>query len=210
MPATTCLSLTQIQLGALAKLTCGVEGRSGIVLLCGPSGVGKTTVLEHLATDLQAEDPACTVRGVDEWLTSEEFPSVVIADDAHTASEGDLSRLAARCRARRPAAPLVLAGQSRLLTLIARDRRLDQATRLTAALLPGCLDDTASLARRHAGGLEGDEPTIVAIHEIAGGVPAEIVRLLELAAVVTEADRDGRLSPSLIETIHRRLSPRAA
>lgn len=210
MTSTTCLALTQPQLGALAKITCGVEGRSGIVLLCGPSGVGKTTVLEHLASDLQAEDPGCTIRGIDEWLANDEFPSVVIADDAHTASEADLIRLASRCRARRPAASVVLAGQSRLLTLMARDRRLEQATRLTAALLPGCLDDTASLVRHHAESLQEDEPTIVAIHEIAGGVPAEIVRLLDLAAVVAGSARDGRPSPGLIEMIHRRLSPRAA
>ena len=210
MTSTTSLSLTQPQLGALAKITCGIESRSGIVLLCGPSAVGKTTVLEHLAADLQTEDPGCTVRGVDEWLASDHLPSVVIADDAHMARDADLICLAARCRARHPSASLVLAGQGRLLTLMARDRRLEQATKLTASILPGLLDDTASLVRDHADGVLVDEAGIIAIHEITGGVPAEILRLIDLARVVRGSDRDHHLAPGTIEMIHRRLSPRAA
>jgi type II secretory pathway predicted ATPase ExeA len=210
MPSTTSLSLTQPQLGALAKITCGVESRSGIVLLCGPSGVGKTTVLEYLAAELQSEDPGCTVRSVDEWLASDELPCVVIADDAHMASDADLIRLAGRCRGRGPSASLVLAGQGRLLTLMARDRRLEQATKLAASILPGHLDDTASLVRDHADGILVDEASLNAMHEITGGVPADILRLVDLASVVAASDRDGRLSPSTIEMIHRRLSPRAA
>lgn len=210
MTSMTSLSLTQPQLGALAKITCGIESRSGIVLLCGPSAVGKTTVLEHLATDLHTEDPECTVRSVDDWLASDDLPSVVIADDAHMARDADLIRLAARCRARRPSGSLVLAGQGRLLTLIARDRRLEQATKLTASLLPGRLDDTASLVRDHADGVLVDAAGIIAIHEITGGVPAEILRLIDLAGVVAGSDRDRHLSTATIEMIHRRLSPRAA
>lgn len=210
MTSTTSLSLTQPQLGALAKITCGIESRSGIVLLCGPSAVGKTAVLEHLAVDLQTEDPGCAVRSVDEWLASDDLPSVVIADDAHMATDADLIRLAARCRARRPSASLVLAGQGRLLTLMARDRRLEQATKLTASLLPGHLDDTAALVRDHADGVLVDEAGIIAIHEITGGVPAGILRLIDLARVVTGSDRDRRIAPGTIEMIHSRLSPRAA
>jgi hypothetical protein len=147
---------------------------------------------------------------VDEWLASDELPTVVIADDAHMARDADLINLAARCRTRRPSGSLVLAGQGRLLTLMARDRRLEHATKLTAAILPGRLDDTASLVRHHADGLLVDEASIIAIHEITGGVPAEILRLVDLASVVAGLDRDGRLSPATIEMIHRRLSPRAA
>jgi len=210
MVSTTSVSLTQPQLGALAKITCGIESRSGIVVLCGPSGVRKTTVLEHLAADLQSEDPDCTVRSVDAWLQRDELPSVVITDDAHMASDVELIRLATRCRTRSPSASLVLAGQGRLLTLMARDRRLDQATKLTAAILPGHLEDTTSLVHHRADGLLLDEASIMAIHEIAGGVPAAIFRLVDLARVVSGSDRDGRVSPGTIETIHRRLSPRAA
>ncbi len=212
MTSTTCLSLTQPQLGALAKITCGIESRSGIALLCGPSGVGKTTVLQHLAADLQTEDPGCAVRSVNDWLDDDEFPSVVIADDAHMAPDADLIRLATLCRTRHPSAALVLAGQGRLLTLVARDRRLEQATKLTAAILTGHLDDTAVLVHRHADGLMVDEASITAIHEITGGVPAEVLRLVNLARVVagSGSGRDGRLSPGTIEMIHRRLSPRAA
>lgn len=212
MPTTTAPALTQPQIGALAKIACGLEAGSGIALLCGPSGVGKTTILERLAAELsQDEEGTIAVRSVDQWLTTDaEFPHVVLADDAHLASQADLSRLAARCRARRPSAPLVLAGQGRLLTLVSRDRKLEQATRLTAAILPGDLSDTAILVENHLAAACLDETTLPTIHDIAGGVPADIVRLLDLVAVVAQANEGSFVSAAAIETIHRRLSPCAA
>lgn len=212
MPALTAPALTQSQVGALAKIACGIEAGSGIALLCGPSGVGKTTVLEHLAAELSADDhDALPVHDVSYWLgTDDDLPRAVLADDAHTASEADLIRLAARCRARRPSASLVLAGQGRLLTLVSRDRRLEQATRITAAILPGEISDTEFLVQQHSAAAFLDDATMLAMHEIAGGVPADIVRLLDLALVVAESDQMDRVSADAIETIHRRLSPRAA
>lgn len=203
--------LTEPQLAALAKIACGIESGTGIALLCGPPGVGKTTVLEHLAADLGLHGQACIIRDVSGWLeTDEELPEVVFADDAHNANEADLTRLLARGQARRPTAPLVLAGQGRLLTLISRDRRLEQATRLTAALLPGCLDVTGSLIGDQSDGPRFDETAILAIHEIAGGVPADILKLADLARLVAVPAGDGHVTADDIEAIHRRLSPRAA
>jgi type II secretory pathway predicted ATPase ExeA len=212
MTLMTCPPLTQPQLGALAKIACGVETASGITLLCGPSGVGKTTILEHFAADRSGKDvPTCAIRDVAEWLgTEDDLPDVVIADDAHMASEADLVHLLARCRARRPAASLVLAGQGRLLTLVARERRLKQATVLTATILPGRLDDTAAVVKHHAMSPLVHETTLVAIHEIAAGVPGDVKRLLDLADVVAGSNRERSLSPDTIEAIHRRLSPCAA
>lgn len=212
MTSMTCHPLTPPQLGALAKVACGIESGSGITLLCGPSGVGKTTILEHLAADRSSEEhDALVIRDVTWWLaTEDDLPGVVLADNAHMATEADLVRLAARCRSRRPAASLVLAGQGRLLTLVARDRRLEQATVLTAAILPGHLRDTTFLVEHHGMSTRVDQPTLAAIHEIAAGVPADIRRLLDLAGVVAGSDRDSRISPDTIEAIHRRLSPCAA
>jgi len=164
MPTLTAPALTQSQVGALAKIACGIEAGSGIALLCGPSGVGKTTVLEHLAAELSADvHDTVPVHDVSYWLsTDDDLPLAVLADDAHTASEADLIRLAARCRARRRSASLVLAGQGRLLTLVSRDRRLEQATRITAAILPGAISDTEFLVHQHSAAAFLDNATVLA------------------------------------------------
>jgi type II secretory pathway predicted ATPase ExeA len=205
-------SLSPPQLAALAKIACGVDAGSGITLLCGPSGVGKTMILHHFAAERSRDDePTCAIHDVAHWLSSEdELPDLVIVDDAHMASETDLVHLLTRCRARRPAASLVLAGQGRLLTLVSRERRLEQATVLTAAILPGQLRDTAAIVEGHAISARIDDPALTAIHEITGGVPGSIRRLLDLAEVVSSSNRERLMSPDTIEAIHRRLSPCAA
>ena len=51
---------------------------------------------------------------------------------------------------------------------------------------------------------------IVAIHEIAGGVPGDVVRLAELAGLVAPELADGPITADDIEAVHRRLAPQAA
>ena len=107
----------------------------------------------------------------------------------------------------------MLAGEGRLFTLVARDPRLAQAVRIRASLLPGGVADTAALVSHRAesaGGPQFDEPALVALHEITGGVPAEIVRLADLTEVITTARPEGPITAAEIEAIHRRLSPHAA
>ncbi len=199
--------LTAPQVIALAKVACGIEDGAGAVVLGGPPGVGKTTVLEHLVNEMQLTGRTCMIRDVAGWLAEHDLPDVVMADDAHTAGEADLARLVTRCQARSPAAALVLAGQGRLLTLVARDLRVERAIRLRATLLPGSLADTASLLTRE-GGPRFDEHSITAIHEVTAGMPADVVRLRELAAIITTDN--GHVTAHDVEAIHSRLAPIAA
>ncbi|MFM8414484.1 MAG: hypothetical protein ACKOCX_07140 [Planctomycetota bacterium] len=207
------MPLTEPQSAALAKLACGVTGGEGLALLCGPPGVGKTTVLERLAADLRALGRLVASADVAGLLEPSASPAdIVIADDAHLADAADLGRLLARCRTAWSGAVLVLAGEGRLLTLLARDPRLSQATRIRAILLPGSLADTAALLERRAvaGGMRLDERAVAILHEIAGGTPAGVMRLAELADVVASSRPDGQATAADIEAIHRRLAPQAA
>lgn len=202
--------LTEPQFVALAKVACGSEAGGGITLLVGPAGVGKSTVIEALIADRPA---MAAVRPLEAWLEANphELPSTLIVDDAHLATETCLASLLVRVRTRRPEAALVLAGQGRLFTLVARDTRLQQAVRIRATLLPGSQSDSRGLAEASLPPNATLGPdAAAAIHEISGGVPAAIVRLTELAAVIATARTDGRVTASDVEAIHGRLSPLAA
>ena len=206
-------TLTAPQAAAIAKVACGIEAGAGVAVLCGPAGVGKTTVLEQLAADPRAAHEELPIRDVAAWLaTSDDLPPIMLVDDAHLASDHELVQLFARAVARRPAAAVVLTGQGRLLTLVARDRRIEQAVRIRVSLLPGGLADTSALvsAIRPADGPRLDEAAIVAIHEIAGGVPGNVVRLAELAVLVASESTHGLITADDVEAVHRRLAPQAA
>jgi len=208
-------SLTPSQVAALAKVACGLETGGGLTLLCGPAGVGKTTVLEHLATDPVVEGRIGPVRDVAGWLSAEarELPAIVLADDGHLADPEDLGRLLLRCRSRGRDVSLVIAGRGRLFSLIARENRLEQATRIRVSLLPGGPSETAGLLRERsdqAAGQPFDDAVIQTIHEIAAGIPADIVRLADLALVVAESRPGRRLTVADVEAVHRCLAPGAA
>ena len=209
---TSTVKLTAPQAAALAKVACGIGTAAGVAVLCGPAGVGKTTVLEQLACDPRLTPDNLAIRDVAVWLATGDLPPIVLVDDVHLASDHDLAQLLVRAKARRPAAAVILAGQGRLLTLVARDRRIEQAVRIRAALLPGSLVDTAALVptTAQADGPRFDEAAIVAIHEIAGGVPGDVVRLAELAGLVAPELADGPITADDIEAVHRRLAPQAA
>lgn len=212
----TAQPLSDPQRAALAKIACGLEAATGLVLLCGPAGVGKTLVLEELARILPPRGQTTRRQAVAEWLSdNEDLPTVVLADDAHLATEGDLGRLLDRCR-RAGSMGLVLAGEGRLLSLVSRDPRLEQAIRIRVSLLPGTLADTRAVLDRAFATIGPlarpglDEAAVATIHEIAGGVPGMIVRLADLAAVLASARPDGLVSEDDIEAIQRRIAPQAA
>lgn len=205
------------QQAAVAKLSCAVEEHATISILCGPRGVGKTTVLERLETELSNGDRKVVVLPIAEWAghaDAASLPDVVVADDAHDTASDSIHELMLRCRERRPAAGLVLAGEGRLHTLIARDVRLSRAICLRATLGPVGLDESRRLT--DAVLPPGRTPPEVraealrTIHEIAGGIPEMVIRLARLARVVADARPHGVVTADDIEAVHRRLSADAA
>lgn len=206
--------LTAAQRAAVAKLACGCEQAGGITLLCGPGGVGKTTVLGDLVAVL-GRRRSVGIGDAAHWFEAADLPEVVLVDDAHQADEATLGRLLQRCRDRRPAACLVLAGEGRLFTLVARDTRLEQAVRIRVTLPVFTLAETRRLLQATLANVAGrpvavqDAPART-VHEIAAGAPAAVIRLAELAGVVAASRPDGGLSVDDVEAIHGRLSPAAA
>lgn len=210
------VDLVDSRRAAVARLAYAVERPGGMALLCGPSGTGKTAVLDALAAAL---DGRAIRRPLAAWLDdgAADLPGIVLVDDAHEADVAALLRLLEACRTRRPEASLVLAGQGRLLSLVSRDPRLVRAVGLRAVLRPftagetrSVLDATLFAARPIRMDLDARAEIARTIHEIAGGIPASVTRLAEFAALVVEARTDGVLVPADVETIHRRLSLEAA
>ena len=214
MSAPTPDRLTDAQRAAVAKLACGCEQAGGVALLCGPGGVGKTTVLEVLTAAIGARR-SVGLGDATHWAEATALPEVVVVDDAHQADEATLGRLLQRCRDRRPAAGLVLAGEGRLFTLMTRDTRLEQAVRIRVALPAFTAAETRRLLEATLAGVAGrpvavqDAPART-VHEIAAGAPAAVIRLAELAGVLAASRPDGGLSVDDVEAIHGRLSPAAA
>jgi len=107
----------------------------------------------------------------------------------------------------------VLAGEGRLFTLVARDARIEQAVLLRATLGPFTRDEStlAVAARLSPGGSPAERDAIMqAIHDLAAGIPARVVRLAELVQTVARAMPAGRLTPADVEAVHRRLTLQAA
>lgn len=205
---------TEAQLAAVAKLACGCQRGGGICLLCGPSGIGKTTVLVELAA---AVGPGRSVgrAAAAAWSEAPALPDVVLADDAHLADASALAVLWDRCRQRQSPASLVLAGEGRLLTLVSRDIRLAHAVRLRVALPVFTAAETHALVDATLAAVAGGPVAVAAVvahavHEIAGGSPAAAVQLAELAAVMACARPDKTLVARDVEVAHARLSPAAA
>jgi len=210
-------TLTDGQRAALAKLGCGSERPGSLTLLCGAPGTGKTTVLSGLAAGLSRGNRSCVSLRLADWLVKPDavgpLPDLVIADDAHDADAGEIGRLMDACRSRRPAAAVVLAGEGRLLTLVSRDRELEQTVGLRATLHPFSFAETRRLVAPILPGLASSpefDDVARTIHEIAAGIPRSAVKLAELAAVVAGSRADGSLDVADVARIHRRLSLQAA
>ena len=125
---------------------------------------------------------------------------ILLVDDAHLATPDDLAAIGTRGGSDRC---VVLAGRGRLLTLVGRDSRIVPRVRLRAIVPALTLADTRRIVESRLGDV-GPE-MVRTCHEITAGIPAALVRLLELATV--PAGR--RLTPADIETIHRRLDLQA-
>lgn len=211
------VTLSTAQQAAVAKLAYALESPAALAVLCGAAGTGKSLVLESLAR-------SPTLRG--RTVRRERFPEsrglpvaggpspdVLLVDDAHLADGGELARCVDAWRAAAPETAIVLAGEGRLLTLLSRDSRLESCVRIRVSVPPFSLAETRLLvaARTGAGGLPGDDQRIATtIHEIAGGIPARIVQMADLAGVVAQGKRGQPLTADDIEAIHRRLAINAA
>lgn len=221
--------LTGPQEAAVAKLVYASGQPAAITLLCGPAGVGKTTVLHAVVadglprglavrlvswSDIRA-DRGVLAAGSGKAAASDDdsVPDVLFVDDADRAVAYELVEFVERCRRRHDGMAIVLTGKGRLLTLVASDARLEQSVRLRATLPLFTLAESRRLLAVplavHAGEA-GSEAVIRTIHEIAGGVPAIAVRLAEMTAMLAAADPRRRLAPDDVETIHRRLCLTAA
>jgi type II secretory pathway predicted ATPase ExeA len=194
--------LTLAQQAAVARICYALEQPGAVVLLCGPGGAGKSTVLAHVEGCRQLQSRAVCRRGL---------------DDVQELLDGrggrEPSRLVSRCRSSRGPVGVVLAGEGRLFTLIARDARLEQLVRLRATLPPFSLDESRLLlasALTAAGPSKNRDAVARCIHEIAGGIPAVVRRLADTVSVFADAHPAHVIVPDDIETMHRRLSVNAA
>jgi type II secretory pathway predicted ATPase ExeA len=210
---------TPSQQAAIAKVAAAIARPGGVALLCGPAGVGKTTVAAAVAEGERRRGRSTESRDLTAWLDAAapwpgNLPDVLVADAAHLAREGDLARLLAACRHRASPASLVLAGEGRLLTLVGRDTAIERAIHLRATLRPLSRDESGLViqAALITAGVDAGsaDDAIDVIHEIGGGIAAAMLRLAHLAAVVAASRADRSISPRDIEAIHRRLSPLAA
>lgn len=210
---------TPSQQAAIAKVMAAISRPGGVALLCGPAGVGKTAVMEEVVAEERRRGRSVEARELGCWLDAAapwpgNLPDVLVADAAHLARDGDLARLLAACRHRASPASLVLVGEGRLLTLVARETAIERAIHLRATLRPLVRDESALVIRPalEAAGVDARpvDAVIDAIHEIGGGIPAAMLRLADLAAVVAASRPERSLAPRDIEAIHRRLSPLAA
>lgn len=224
-----CLPLTGPQEAAVAKLAYTAGQPGAIALLCGPAGVGKTTVLRAMAADglpksqtirlmswadIRADrGDLATGRMRVAARDDDSFSHVLLIDDAHRAVAAELVEFVEWCRRGHDGIVIVLAGEGRLLSLVASDARLEQAVRLRATVPTFTLAESRRVfgptLAFNAADADG-EAVIRTIHEIAGGVPAIAVRLAEMLAMLAAADPRRDLTPDDVEAIHRRLSLSAA
>lgn len=212
------ISLTLGQEAAVARMAYALESPAAVAVLCGPPGVGKSLVLGRVAAARPLHGRPCHRcawrDGVPTTLPGgSRGAAILLVDDAHEAAADELAALVESCRRRDPHGGLVLAGEGRLLTLVARDMRLEQAVILRAALGPFTLAESTLVvaARLSMSGTQAERDTLVrAIHDLAGGIPARVVRLAELAQTVAAATATGQISAADVEAVHRRLTLQAA
>jgi len=215
-PATS-LRLTLAQQAAVARVAYAVERPGAVALLCGPAGIGKTLALRSVAAALASRTiTLCTTRDLErpwEAFGASPIHGVLVIDDAHLATEGQLSRVAQSFLRNQPRGGLVLCGEGRLLSLVARDTRLEQMVVLRATLPPFTLDESrllvAAALAKVGSFVEQDEIACI-IHEIAAGIPALVTRLAELAGVLAESTPGRAITTDDIESLHRRLCLQAA
>jgi len=168
-------SLYGPQQAAAARLLYAVRQQQGVAVLCGPGGTGVSTVLDHVANELesaglstirvsgrnlvvdqladlrsvrtnQSADRAIAFAGLREGKAGSAAP-VLLVDDGHGCEASQLAEFVVTIQASLPSAAIVLAGRGRLLTLLAREQELQEQVLLRAVLPPWALPETAAFVR---------------------------------------------------------------
>jgi type II secretory pathway predicted ATPase ExeA len=206
--------LTLGQQAAVARIAYAVQRPPAVVLLCGPAGVGKTLVLDAVSALPGVSDrlpSRCNPSSAAESITASS--PILLVDDAHLAADGQLTVMLGDHFQRHPPGVVVLAGEGRLLSLVARDRRLEQMVTLRAIIAPFTLEETRTLVapRIEMRCSPADRDDVVrTIHEIAAGIPSVALRLVDMASIIAAATPGRSLIPQDIEALYRRLFLQAA
>lgn len=203
--------LTEGQEAARARILYALEQPAGVAILCGPAGTGVSTVLHEVLGRVPAGGGAHVARTVDaaRRRLSAGGVATLLVDDAHLTGAPALAELVsaaddAGCTG------LVLGGQGRLLSLVHRAPDLDRRVRIRAILRPLSVAETMAIAGDSAPAVRFGSEALRVLHEIAGGIPAVVVGILHLCAVVAAAEPDRPIETADVEAIHARLTTAAA
>jgi type II secretory pathway predicted ATPase ExeA len=219
------MELAESQQTSLARLR-DVLRRGGLAVLCGPSGTGKTMLVTRLAAEVNAT-PGWAVHGPCGVRTLRQQAAgraaalrpagsrvLTIVDDAHKTDDGaELAEVVEAGLVQQAHAAVVLVGEGRLLTLLARQPDLEQRVDLRAPLKPWGLQDTRQLTNRLLpgfGGMPDADSLCLRIHELAAGIPRQLMRLIETVAMVRSAEPKHLVTVDDLETFYRRLFVQAA
>lgn len=221
--ATTLPELTAAQGAAVAKLVYAADRPGTVAVLCGPEGVGKTTVLRRVVRTVvesggtarldEAADVAQGRPPSHDTAANSGGSDVLLLDDAERLTAAALRGVLEERRRQDAELVVVLAGSGRLLSTLAADPRLERLVHLRIAVPAFTRDESSRLvaARLPAESLAAVGPAVMrTIHEIAAGIPATVTRLADMAALLVDAYPARELVPDDIETLHRRLSLHAA
>ena len=208
--------LVAAQQAAMARLRDAIC-RGGVAVLCGPAGSGKTMLLTRLAS----EQAAVTGRPSGPYPLRQLVDNpdngpqrVALIDDAHAAVDAaQLRRVVDSIERLTTSTAVVLAGEGRLLTLLMRQPDLEQRVRLRAVLPAWSESESVSLITSALPAMmaRAEGPRLASrMHELAAGIPRQLVRLIDTVGMVLAAEPGHDLSVDDLETFHRRLFLQAA
>lgn len=249
-PAAEGLFVSESQEGALSKLRYAIDNGRSIAALAGPSGVGKTLVVERLASlvkpsrlvhlvfplmsgrDLLAyiaeglEAPAVetstgaieeSVRRLEKLVAASEPANarpLLVIDEAHLLEDAgalETLRLVTNfTRGATAAFTLLLVGQMRLLSCLARHPALDERLAVKTLVRGFTANETAEYVQwrlRNAGAQRNlfDADALARVFTHTGGVARQIDRLCDLALVVGMSDATPTVTKRQVDAVQREL-----
>ncbi len=246
---------SQVHQTAGLKLRYAIESRQSAVALCGESGMGKSTLVQALLTQLP-EDFSPTTRIVFPQLAGDQLigyvvdkltgslgseteptrltlarletfleknielghHAIVVIDESHLLATSDqwetlrlLLNFGSPSAQSESALTMVFVGHPTLMSLIERNRSLDERIAAKCMLHRFSLDETASYVqhRLRTAGRDAEEiftpEAFDALHQRSSGIPRRINRLADLALMVGFAEELQQLGAEHIEGVHSEL-----